>query len=36
MSSNTVSLRARHKGDVGPTKLDEFITSIKEEIKSKK
>jgi len=36
MSSNTVSLRARHKGDVGSVKLDEFISSVKEEIAGKK
>jgi len=34
--SNTVSLRARHKGDVGAVKLEEFLSSIKEEIASKK
>jgi threonyl-tRNA synthetase len=36
MSSNMVSLRARHKGDVGSSKLDEFISSVKEEIEAKK
>ena len=36
MSSNTVSLRARHKGDVGATKLEDFISAIKEEMSGKK
>jgi len=36
MESNSVSVRARHKGDLGAAKLDEFISSIKEEIASKK
>jgi len=36
MESNSVSVRARHKGDLGAAKLDEFISSIKEEIAGKK
>jgi threonyl-tRNA synthetase len=36
VGSNTVSIRARHKGDMGAVKLDEFISSIKEEIAGKK
>ena len=36
MGSNTVSLRARHKGDLGATNLEEFISTLKEEIAGKK
>lgn len=36
IGSNTVSLRARGRGDLGSVKLEEFMSSIKEEIASKK
>jgi len=34
--SNNASLRARHKGDLGAVKIDEFISSINEEIAGRK
>jgi threonyl-tRNA synthetase len=36
IESNTVSLRARGRGDIGSVKLDKFMSSVKEEIASKK
>ena len=34
-STGTISVRSRDKGDLGASKLDEFIADIKEEIDTK-
>jgi threonyl-tRNA synthetase len=36
IESKTVSVRARHKGDLGARKLEDFIASLKEELASNK
>lgn len=36
IKANSVALRDRKKGDLGPIKIDKFIEKVKEEIKTKK